>query len=87
MLVAMHLLTRGLFSVAFERRKIAGAVLVLGVIGVAGELLLPSEGAAGLISRAAALCLVPPALVATGAVAVSDLRSLLRLRRAAPRPA
>src|SRR3954469_20588861 len=45
----LHLLTRRLFVVPFEWARMAAAVAVLAVLGVGGELLLPTHGALGLI--------------------------------------
>ena len=47
MLGVMHLLTRRAFTVAFEWRRLAQLVLVIGGVAVAGELLLPTHGAVG----------------------------------------
>ncbi len=65
MLTVMHLLTRRLFAVAFEWRRLAQFVLVAGAIAVAGDLLLPTHGAAGLFSRLAAFVLIPVLLFLT----------------------
>jgi len=62
MLVVMHLLTRKVFAVAFEWRRLAELTAVMGGVAVAGELLLPSHGAVGFLSRAAAFLAIPPAL-------------------------
>jgi O-antigen/teichoic acid export membrane protein len=85
MLVAMHLLTRKLFSVAFEWSRLARAVAVLGVIGVGGELLLPADGAVGFVTRLALALLTFPALVAAGVVSRGELRALAQLRKRAPK--
>jgi O-antigen/teichoic acid export membrane protein len=83
-IVAMlYLLTRHLFRVPFEWRRLSAAVLVLGVLGVGGELLLPTHGAVGLLSRLALLAAAPPLLVAAGVVTPSELRALRRIRSAA----
>jgi O-antigen/teichoic acid export membrane protein len=66
MLVVMRLLTRRLFHVAFEWRRIAQLALVLGGLSGAGELLLPTSGAAGFVSRAALALLLPVVLGLTG---------------------
>jgi len=47
MLVAMYLLTRRLFKVGFEWRRLAHLTVVLAGVAVSGELLLPTHGAAG----------------------------------------
>ncbi len=65
MLVVMRLLTRGLFAVPIEWGRIAHVVAVAGGIAVAGELLLPTAGAAGLAARLAAFTAVPVVLVLT----------------------
>jgi hypothetical protein len=76
----LHVLTRDLFAVPFERARLAAAVGVLGAVAVGGELLLPAEGAAGLLLRAALLAAAPVLLVAVGAVRTSELRALARTR-------
>ena len=63
MLAAMYALTRRLFEVGFEWRRLAQLVLVLGGVAVSGELLLPTSGAGGLLARIAWLVLIPAALV------------------------
>ena len=64
MLVVMWALIRNLFPVAFEWARLARFTLVAGGIAVAGELLLPTSGAVGFITRALALAAIPPALYA-----------------------
>ncbi|MEA2142516.1 MAG: hypothetical protein QOI64_946, partial [Solirubrobacteraceae bacterium] len=44
MLVVLHLLTRGLFAVPFQWRRLGHAVVLLAGVSVAGELLLPRSG-------------------------------------------
>jgi O-antigen/teichoic acid export membrane protein len=65
MLVAIHLLVRRAFTVAFEWRRLAHAAVVIGGAAVAGDLVLPTSGAAGLLSRAAVFAAIPGALLAT----------------------
>ncbi|MDP9345164.1 MAG: lipopolysaccharide biosynthesis protein [Actinomycetota bacterium] len=67
MLVCIHLLTRRVFGVPFEAPVLLRIVAVLAAASVAGELLLPTSGAAGLALRSLwaagiALALVPDAL-------------------------
>ena len=67
MLGVMHLLTRRAFPVAFEWRRLAHLVVVVGGLAAAGELALPTSGVVGFISRAAGVaaiprCCWPPAL-------------------------
>ncbi len=66
MLSAMYLLTRSLFTVGFERRRLLQAVAVLAGLAAAGELLLPTHGAVGLCSRAAVFLAIPGLLYLTG---------------------
>jgi O-antigen/teichoic acid export membrane protein len=65
MLVVMYLLTRSLFKVGFEWRRLGQLAAILLAVAVSGELLLPSHGLAGLALRAAWLALVPAALALT----------------------
>jgi O-antigen/teichoic acid export membrane protein len=65
MLAVMYLLTRGLFKVGFEWRRLAQLTAILAAVALSGELLLPSHGLAGLALRAVWLALVPAALLAT----------------------
>jgi O-antigen/teichoic acid export membrane protein len=59
MLGVMFALTRRLFAVAFEWGRLLSLVAVIGAITVAGELLLPTEGAGGFAARTAALAAIP----------------------------
>ena len=65
MLVVMYLLTRDLFRVGFQWRRLAQLTAILAGVAVSGELLLPTSGFAGLALRAAWLCLVPVLLLGT----------------------
>lgn len=76
-LVVLHALTRQLFTVPFEWARLTRAVVVLAVIGVGGELLLPTHGATGLATRLALLCVVPFALLAANVVSPKDLKAVL----------
>ncbi len=86
MLGVMHLLTRRLFTVAFEWRRLAQLTLVVGGAAVAGDLLLPTRGAAGFVTRTAVFLAIPVLLYATGFAHPQELRRLreliVRLRRA-----
>ena len=66
MLAVMHALTRRAFSVAFEWRRLAQLAAVMGGVAVLGEVLLPTHGAVGLITRAAAFAAIPALLWLTG---------------------
>jgi hypothetical protein len=59
----MYILTRRLFAVGFEWRRLAQLTLILTGVAVSGELLLPTHGLLGLVTRAAWLALVPAALL------------------------
>jgi O-antigen/teichoic acid export membrane protein len=65
MLIVMYVLTRSLFKVGFEWRRLTQLAAILAAIAVSGELLLPSHGFAGLALRVAWLALVPAALLST----------------------
>jgi O-antigen/teichoic acid export membrane protein len=79
----LYLLTRKLFHVPFEWGRLLSATAVLTVLGVGGELLLPTHGAVGLVTRFAVLCAAPPLLVAARVVTVGELRALRSIRSAA----
>jgi O-antigen/teichoic acid export membrane protein len=91
MLTVMHLLTRRLFAVAFEWLRLAQLVVVVGGLAAAGDLVLPTHGAVGLLSRMAVLAAIVPALLATGFAHRAErdqARELLaRARKSYPRPA
>jgi O-antigen/teichoic acid export membrane protein len=65
MLVVMYTLTRNLFEVGFEWRRLALLSGILAGVAVTGELLLPTSGFSGLALRVAWLALVPAALALT----------------------
>jgi O-antigen/teichoic acid export membrane protein len=91
MLTVMHLLTRRAFKVAFEWRRLTQLCLVMGAVAAAGDLLLPTHGVVGFITRVAALCAIPLLLGATGFAHPEELRQLrallARLRRLSATPA
>ena len=62
----MHLLTRRAFAASFEWLRLVQLTVVLGGMSVLGELLLPTSGFVGLLSRAAVLAAMPLVLLATG---------------------
>ncbi len=82
MLGAMHMLTRRLFTVAFEWRRLAQITVIAGGIAVAGDVLLPTHGLTGFVTRTAAFLIIPVALYATG---FAHERELAQLRRIAAR--
>jgi O-antigen/teichoic acid export membrane protein len=65
MLLVMHLLTRGLFAVPFQWRRLAQATAILAGVAVSGELLLPTSGFGGFALRLLWLALAPVLLLAT----------------------
>ena len=73
MLGVMYVLTRRAFAVDFEWRRLSQVVLVAGGIAVAGELLLPTHGAVGLVLRAAAVAAIPAVLWVTRFVTPAEL--------------
>jgi O-antigen/teichoic acid export membrane protein len=84
MLAVMYALTRRLFSVAFEWARLAHIVLLVGGATVAGELLLPTSGAAGLLERTAVLLAIPAGLAVTGFLGPSErarVRQIMNARR------
>jgi O-antigen/teichoic acid export membrane protein len=88
MLGVMHFLTRRLFEVAFEWRRLAHIVLVMGGIAVIGDLVLPTHGALGLLSRIVAFLAIVPLMYLTGFAhpeEVGNLRRVLGRVGAGPR--
>lgn len=65
MLVVIHASTWSVFPVSFQWARLGRLVLVLGGVSISGELLLPTSGATGLISRALWLTLIPALLMVT----------------------
>jgi O-antigen/teichoic acid export membrane protein len=65
MLIVMHLLTRRLFAVSFQWRRLAQLVAILAGVAVSGELLLGTSGFASLLERALWLAWIPALLLAT----------------------
>jgi O-antigen/teichoic acid export membrane protein len=87
MIAVMHLLTRQAFTAAFEWRRLVQLAVVLGGMAAAGDVLLPTHGVVGFLSRAAVLGAMPGVLLATGFAHRKELeqaRSLLN--RVARRP-
>lgn len=85
MILVIHRLTKTLFEVPFEWGRLSALVVVIGGISVAGELLLPTSGFAGFVTRAAAFFAIPVVLYAGGIVRPEEkagLRSLVDSARA-----
>ncbi len=83
MLTVMHLLVRRAFPVSFEWRRLGQLTLVFGGLAVAGELLLPSAGLVGFVSRAAVFLAMPVVLWMTGFLHRAELDEGLRALRQA----
>ena len=81
MLIVLHLLTRGILHVPFEWPRIAAAVVIIGGLSLAGNLLLPTAGVAGLLARAVVLLVIAGALIAARVVTPAELRRLRELAR------
>ncbi|HVE67034.1 MAG TPA: lipopolysaccharide biosynthesis protein [Solirubrobacteraceae bacterium] len=84
MLAVMFSLTRRLFAVDFEWARLAHAVVAIAAVTVAGELLLPTEGAGGLLARTGALLAIPALLAATRFARPEEAARARALLRRAP---
>ncbi|HYB26825.1 MAG TPA: lipopolysaccharide biosynthesis protein [Solirubrobacteraceae bacterium] len=62
----MHILIRRAFAADFEWRRLVQLALVLGGMSAAGDVLLPTHGAVGFLTRAAVLAAIPLVLMGTG---------------------
>jgi O-antigen/teichoic acid export membrane protein len=80
-LALMYGFTQRLFAVPYEWGRLARAVLGATALVVASELLLPTEGAAGLLLRAVAWLAYPLLLLATGFFSVEERDWLAGLRK------
>lgn len=76
MLALLFALTRRAFRVPFQWRRLVPIVAISAALAVGGDLLLPTEGFAGFLSRLAVLLAIPPLLVAARAVRPDELRAL-----------
>jgi O-antigen/teichoic acid export membrane protein len=65
MVAIMHLLTRNVFAVDFEWRRLGRLTAILAGVAVSGELLLPTAGFVGLVLRVLWLALIPVLLLLT----------------------
>ncbi len=90
MLTVMHLLTRRAFAVQFEWPRLVHLVVVVGGLAAAGDLLLPTSGVVGFVTRGLVFAAIPIALLATGFAHPAELRQtrslLAQARRSYPRP-
>jgi O-antigen/teichoic acid export membrane protein len=80
-LVLMYAFTQRLFAVPYEWARLARVVLISAALVGAGELLMPTSGAAGLAGRFALWLAYPAGLAASGFLTPSERRSLSILRR------
>jgi len=87
MLIAMWALTHKLFPVAFEWSRLLRFTLITGGLSAAGELLLPTDGAVGFVSRALVLAAIPVALYAARFFRPGELSAARRLLDRRPREA
>ena len=76
----MYVFTQRLFPVPYEWGRLLRVVLAVAAIVGAAELLVPTEGAGGLLLRAALLALYPLTLWATGFFSEEERRWLGYLR-------
>lgn len=76
----MYAFTQRLFPVPYEWGRLLRVVLIVAAIVGLAELATPTEGAAGLLLRAALLAAYPLALWATGFFSDEERRWLARLR-------
>ncbi len=76
MLVVLFLLTRKVFTVPFEWRRIVPLVVIVAVLSVAGNGLLPDDGIDGLVERSLLLAAIAAALVLARVVTVGELQTL-----------
>lgn len=65
MVAIMHLLTRNVFPVDFQWRRLAQLTAIFTGVAVSGELLLPAAGFTALVLRVLWLALIPALLLAT----------------------
>jgi hypothetical protein len=75
MLGVMYVLVRRAFPVAFEWRRLAHLVVVVGGLTVLGADLLPDGSFVWFIARGAVFVLIGPALLGTGFLHRSELQA------------
>ena len=85
MLAVLATLARRSFAVPFETGRLVHAVVLIGGLAVAGELLLPTDGAWGFVLRALVLALIPLALWLTRFPTAAERTGAAQLRRRARR--
>jgi O-antigen/teichoic acid export membrane protein len=82
-LALMYVFTQRLFPVPYQWARLARVVLTAAALVGAGELLMPTSGAAGLLGRAALFAAYPLALLASGFFTPGERVWLARLRHPA----
>ncbi len=80
-LVLMLFFTQRLFPVPWQWARLAAIVAISTLVVVGGELLLPTEGAIGLLSRTALWLALLPMLWFGGAISASERRTVRELAR------
>ena len=75
-LALMYVFTQRLFHVDYEWGRMALVIGTAGALVAAGELLLPTDGLAGLASRTAVWLVYPLALLATGFLSDEERRAI-----------
>ena len=78
--VLMYVFTQRLFPVPYQWGRLARVVLTAAVLVGLGELLMPTDGFAGLLGRAILLALYPLGLLVTGFFTPEERRWLAKLR-------
>jgi hypothetical protein len=74
MLAVLWALTRRAFHVPFEAGRLLHAVVVIAGMTVAGELLLPTDGVEGFLTRALVLAAIPLVLWFSGFPTAAERR-------------
>jgi O-antigen/teichoic acid export membrane protein len=74
-LVLMYVFTQRLFRVPYEWLRLGQAAALAAALVVAGEMLLPTEGFVGLVSRTAVWLLYPATLFVTGFLSDEERRA------------
>ncbi|HEX5761712.1 MAG TPA: lipopolysaccharide biosynthesis protein [Solirubrobacterales bacterium] len=77
----MYVFTQRLFPVPYEWGRLARVVLATAAVVAAGELLLPTDGIDGFLSRGALLAAYPFVLLASGFFSAEERGWLAQLRR------
>jgi O-antigen/teichoic acid export membrane protein len=78
--VLMYVFTQRLFPVPYQWGRLARVVLTAALLVGLGELLMPTDGALGLLSRTFLLCLYPLGLLTTGFFTSEERHWLAKLR-------